>query len=411
MSKKTLLLPFGVLAGCALIIALLYSLKPTPPKKPNGSKQLLVASQVAQPGTYQPMVTLYGAVESPHTSTLAAANSAFVAQVNVYEGQFVEAGQLLVQLDNSDEQLRLDQRNAEVEDITAQIASEKAQHAANLRALDIEKKLLNLSQKAADRYENLVQKQVGSDVTRDEALQSVQRQALSLNTRQLQVTEHPIRIARLEAQLAKASAMRAQAEVDLARSQITAPFKGRVTRLFVAPRDRLRQNDPIIELYDTDTIEVRAQIPVRYLKSVRDALQQGRTLPATLKHYDEAAPAELVRIAGAVGTGKGGLDGFFKPTNHSAMELGLAVEIQLSLPELDNVVAVPPQAIYGQDRIYQIRDEHLQGIQISRVGETRSANNDALILVKGNIEKNSAILITQLPNAITGLKVSTVANE
>ena len=58
------------------------------------------------------------------------------------EGDQVKRGQLLVRLDDRDMRLQLAQREAELQQAEARIASEVSRHAANLDSLPREKRLL-----------------------------------------------------------------------------------------------------------------------------------------------------------------------------------------------------------------------------------------------------------------------------
>lgn len=402
-----------IIVVIAIVIALLFKFSPKPEKKAVDQESILVATQKVTPRTLQPTLTLFGRVESPHATTLSASTSAFVEAVMAYEGQAVKQGELLVSLDRTDAELMLAQREADLMDSNAQIAQQQTRHQSNLTALRLEKELLALADKAAARYENLLKKNLASDTQRDESLQSAKRQALSVNTRELSVQDHPSQMQRLKAQQTRAQALRDQAMLDLQRTQITAPFNGRVTQVMVSPSNRVRQGDPVISLFDTDKIEVRAQIPARYLDNVRTAINNQQNLTAYILLEEQQIPMALVRLAGNVSESKGGIDAFFRFEKPELfVEIGRAVELHLQLAPIANSVALPPTALYGQSRIYTVTDEQqLRAIPVKPVGEMRQANGEAWILVRGDIAPGTPILTTQLPNAISGLSVSVQNNE
>lgn len=408
LRQRLLQLPMYVyfVLGTVLIITLLAALKPKPQLKPAADLVPFVSAIAAAPQALRPLVTLYGRVETPRESTLSSTVNGFVQTVLVEEGHTVAAGQALVQLDTSDVALILAQREAEVADMEAQLASERQRHQNDLNALEVERKLLELANTAAQRYEKLVSKNVGSDLSRDEALQAAKRQALNVLTRELAVQDHPNRLKRLQAQLDKARALRDQARLDLERSTIAAPFDGRITRLNVSPGNRLRPGDPILSLFDHTHLEVRAQIPSRYVGDIQAALASGIVMDALLAVDGKRIPVHLDRLAGAIGMGQGGVDGLFQfdEPDHQ-VTLGRAGELYLHLPPEDNLVAVPPTAIYGQERIYEVKDGVLHTILIRRAGETLLDNGEHWQLVQGNIQLGAMILTTQLSNAVGGIAV------
>ncbi|MCG8312340.1 MAG: HlyD family efflux transporter periplasmic adaptor subunit [Pseudomonadales bacterium] len=410
---NTKVLPPIVVTLVVLIIVAMFAFKPAPPIKEDERATALVDVIRATPGDLSPTLTLFGRVESPFVTTLSASSAAFVEQVMAFEGQSVKRGDLLVMLDQTDLKLQLAQRQAELDDIDSQIAQLNNQHKANQAALAIDEQLLTLADKAANRYENLVQKNVGSDIQRDDALQSAKRQALNVTSRRLAVVDYPNQLKRLQAQQAKIKALRDQVALELTRTRITAPFNGQVTKVFVSPRNRLRQGDQILSLFNSDRIEIRAQVPARYLSKLRTAIASGQQLTAQIKQGTTVLHLKLSRLAGNISESKGGVDAFFEfSDNRTPLAIGLAVELNVQLPHEKNSVALPTTALYGQHTIYQINQENrLQAIAIERLGETLTATGEPWILVKGDIVEGTKILTTQLPNAISGLEVSVAKDD
>ena len=404
--RKNKLLPLLILGILALLVLLMIIMRPAVSSKPHQDGLWQVTVQTAQPTGHQPLLKLIGQIESPRETTLSAATDAFVASVLTSEGAYVQQGDLLATLDPTDEKLQLAQRQADVDDIQAQIATEKNRYQTDLKSLKIEEELQQLSNKTRSRRENLAKRQVGSTLQWDEARQDAARQQLNLLNRQQSINDHPNRLRRLQAQLARASALRDQAQLNLERTSIKAPFDGRVTKVLISPQDRLRTGDPTIILYDRNHIELRAQIPSRYLPAIRLGLASGNRISGILTLDQQESPVHLIRLAGAIGQGKGGVDGLFaidSQTDH--LVLGRSAKIQLDLPAVNNTFALPPQALYGQNRIYLINEGILKSVTITRLGETRLADGSTAFLLKGNIPTGSTILTTQLPNAVSGLKV------
>lgn len=403
---KKVPLPLIIFGATALLIVAFWLLQPNPAKKPEADLVPLVNTLSAQPGSHRPMVTLYGRLESPRESNLSSTINAYVAKVLVEEGHWVKAGDILVELEDSDVRLAYEQRQAELEDMEAQAASEQARYNNDVKSLEVEKELAALSQRSAQRYEKLVERNVGSDLNRDEALQQARVQTLSLYNREYAVNDHPNRLKRLQAQLKKARAIRDQAALDLARSRIVAPFAGRVTALNASPGNRVRPGDVIATLFDADHVEVRAQIPSRYLNQVEKALADDLVLDATFALNEDRVALNLARLAGAISTGQGGVDALFAlEQSNRSFTLGRAGEVYLHMPPLDNALAVPPTAIYGQQRIYRVVDDTLHTIMIQRLGEVMMDNGERWQLVQGDIKAGDEILITQLSSAVGGLRV------
>ena len=417
MSKQKIL-PILVIIIVAICILALYFFKPSARAKATPNNAWRVSVQKAHLSSNTPQLSLIGQVESPRETTLASPSNAYVNEVLVAEGNVVKKGQLLVTLDTSDEKLRLAQREADVSDLNAQITAEKNRFQSDIEALTIEKGLSKLASKASTRYGNLAKRQVGSDVQWDESKQAEGKQSLSLINRELAIQDHPNRLARLQAQLARVSALRDQSALDLARTQITAPFNGRITKLPISPQNRLRTGDTVLTLYDTDSIEIRAQVPLKYLPTFELALQQQKPITGNFTSLGQSISITLSRLSGAIEKGKGGIDGLFSiaanPQTQQAFPItvGRSLSISLELPAVSKSIIVPTQAIYGQDRIYTVKNSLLESHQIKRVGTQTALDGSLRFLIdSANIREGEDILITQVPNAISGMEVQITHSE
>jgi hypothetical protein len=108
-----------------------------------------------------------------------------------------------------------------------------------------------------------------------------------------------------------------------------------------------------------------------------------------------------------------GLDAYFDTGEASqALRPGELLSLNLSLPPESDVFAIPFQAIYGNSRIFLLREDRLAGIDVETVGQFFQADKGAQLLVRSaQIDDGDAIVVTHLPNAVTGLKVRTVEND
>ncbi len=408
------LLPFAIalliLVMAVVVFRSLVASKPQAPDKPVREKVWTVEALTATPETITPSVTLYGRIEAPRSTELTAAVTAFVDQQHVDEGSRVKAGAALLTLDPRDAQLIVAQREAELADIRASIQAENTRYRSDLKALGIEKELLQLAARSVKRFEALKGRNVGTDTQLDDARRNYQQQALSLNNRERDIADHDNRLSQLRARRQQAEVQLESARLDLERTRITAPFDGRIARVSVSPGDRVRSGDALLMMYNSKTLEVRAQIPSRYLSTIRRALGEGLKLSASAVLDGQPLRLQLNRIAGEVGSGRAGIDALLQiETDNGQLEPGRSLELSLQLPEEPGLLALPPQSLYGTDRVYLIRNERLQAIQIERVGEVTDGDASRVLVRSDEISAGDRIITTQLPNAITGLKVRLVS--
>ncbi|ADJ29676.1 efflux RND transporter periplasmic adaptor subunit [Nitrosococcus watsonii] len=406
--------PFIILLVAVAIFAGLFQSRPTKPAVSKKETVWRVAVTQVDPRPRRPMLPLYGRIETPRSSKLRAAITADVQEVKVEEGDLVRRGQLLVQLDEQEVKLEWMQRQADLKEIEAFIASEKVRHTHDLKALKHEKSLLALSRRAVERAEILEQRKLTPRSVLDEAQQAAGRQALELNNRLLAIDDHQARLAQLKARQLRAQALLDQAKLDLERTRITSPYTGRIASVAIAAGDRVQSGDELLEIYDTDALEVRAQIPSSYAGQIRKALAQNVPLRAAAKVDGSALLFSLDRLAGRVERGSGGVDALLKlkKPEHAALPLGNFVELRLQLPLAEDVVMLPFEAIYGLDRVYKLVGGRMQAVAVERIGEYPDKEGQIQVLVKSpQLGENDQVITTQLPNAMEGLRVEVVADS
>jgi len=410
MRKKLLPLIFIALGGGGFLFFKSSQPEALPPAPTEKIWPVSVQPAVRQ--TLSPVLNLFGRVESPREAKLSAALASDVLEVAIAEGEIVLDGALLIRLDDWDAQIHLAERVADVAEIEAQIDSENQRHRADLRALEHEQTLLALAGKSVERAERLANTRVGAESQVDEANQSLMQQALAVTSRQLAIDDHDARLSQLRARLARARAQRRQAERDVERTRIVAPYLGRVTVVHVSIGDRVRVGDVVVELFDTSRVEVRTQIPTRYLTRLRQALDDGKTIYAVAEVDGRRFRLTLDRLAGRVKSRSGGVDGFFEIiTNPSRLELGRTVDIRVELPPEPGVIAIPFEAVYGVDRVYKVAEGRMRGLRVERVGEYIDADGESYILIRSDAIKDSEqIVVSQLPNAVDGLRIAPRAN-
>ena len=366
-----------------------------------------VAAVAVEPGTVTPRLVLFARVDSPRITNLSSAVAADVVAVDVLEGQRASADDRLLALDDREVRLVLAQRDAEMARFEANLEHEMLRYRNDLAALEHEKALLEITRREVERARDLAERGVGSKASLDQARRDEERQILTVEQRKLAIREHDSRRKQIEAQLAQARAQRSRAMLDLDRTQVYPPFDGRITEVFVSPGDRVRPGDRLLTLYDTETVELRAQIPLRRLPVVRAALERGESLSARAVVDGREIRAVLHRLTALVDRGSGGADALFRVTEGNAwLQIGRTVEIILDLPPVRDAVTVPRGALYGTDRVFVIDGERMRSVDVERLGETRSGDgDDRLILRSPYLEASDRLIVTHLPNAINGLRV------
>ncbi len=203
--------------------------------------------------------------------------------------------------------------------------------------------------------------------------------------------------------------MRADQQRKLAHTELRAPFDGRISGLNAAPGDRIQAGATLLALYDNQALQLRVQLPTAAATTLKQALQRGESITATLATGQGSA--RLLQLASEIEHGaSGGAAIFALPASAGAMlELGKAVDLRVRLPEVGPVLALPMQSLYENRRIYLVQGERLQGIEVAPLGTRHNALGELEVLVDAAaLPANARVLSSDLPSASSGLRVEVV---
>ncbi|MDI3489356.1 MAG: hypothetical protein PWP11_633 [Thauera sp.] len=385
-------LPLLILAIAIAGFVLLRATRPAPPAVEARERVWRVEAMTATPETIQPTLVLYGRVEAPDRVRAAAPVSGRVLELKVRDGDRVEAGAVLARLDPRDLQPRVVQAAADIE-------RERIRHRHDLDAIKQERTLLALAEAKVARFEKLKNARLGAESAFDQAREEAARVQLSLTQREQAIAEHPARLAQLQAKLA-------EARRDAQRGEITAAFAARIGKVEVAAGDQVQPGQTLLSLYASETLYLRARVPAIYAEELRGALQRGERLTADAEFGGGRVTATLERIAGEADAR--GVEVLLRLDERSRVPAGAFLNAVLQRPPVETVVALPPSALHGGDRIYTVRDGRLAGVRVLRAGERRDAERLQLLVRADTLPAGSTVMVTHLPHAIDGLAVELV---
>lgn len=414
MNKRLLalrLLPLVILLIAASAFAYMKMTKSERAKPVAREKVWQVDVMKAEKQTLSPSLTLYGKVETQKLVRAAAPGAGLIAEVLVSPGDRVSVGQKLVSMDPRDFAAAQLQARADIADIQAQLAEHELSYKANVKSVEEEKRLLQLAKKEVKRVERLKTKNLSSDSAVSDAREVLGRQELALISKQLEVDRYDTTRQQLKARLSRARANLSQSDLAIERSEVIAGFDGVVAEVMVSVGDLVRVSDVLVSLYPLSSLEIRARIPASYQAEVQYALQNGDELTAIADLSALKKPLRLKRLAGEADPS--GIDGYFRLVEDSnGLRIGNLIKIEMLRPLQQDVIAVPFRAIYGNNRVFVLRDGRMQAIDVESVGQYESASGENSVLIRSErINSGDQIITTHLPNAVDGLKVTTGKNN
>lgn len=420
--RRPLLGATGMLLVALLGSVSLFATGPTPVPEPRAEHAWPVSAVHAEPGTARPTLAAIGRVESTRVATLRTDLTLAVRRVHVHEGDWVTEGQLLVELEDAEPGLVLAQRAADLTQAEALVRALAAERDMLRATLEQARSMHAVSQAKLERHQALRARGLISQSLVDEVQAEADRSAIQRSDHERRLAELPHRLRALEAQVERAAALVELGRLDLARTRIVAPFAGPVLEVTAAEGDRTVPGTPLVTVAAADSYEVRVQVPTqdgeRFQAWLRAGERVGAWLPGRYSGWNGAT--ELVRVAGRVRPGQSGLDAFFALQIPAGLQaaaapgtpvdlppLGRTVQIEIALPEQPDVVALPPSALYENDRIYAVEGGRLEAIDVERVGDARAPDGELQVLVRSPALAGGRLVVTtQLPRATPGLLVS-----
>jgi len=397
---KAVLIVFLAIA----IVFLLILTKPKPSTQQSAEKTWQVSVVDIQKKTISPQIELFARIESPKLTKLSTTLAADVASLSALAGQTVRKDDPLLVLDDLDATLALRQAEANVSELEAKIASEHNRHKADLEALVAEQRMLQIAEDALARQSKLRASQLVAEERKETAEATAATNQLKVTLRQQSISDHPSRLAQLQASLKRARAQLAIAKRDLDKTVIKAPFDGKVTEVYVAPGARVTPNQALVEMYDNSALELKVQLPSRIANIVDSALQNGLEINGSAN----GDVLKLMRVAGNTSQRHGGRDAWFQPlaTEHK-FALNQSLKVVINLPAESGLVSLPIPSIYGTNRVYKVEDERLVPVEVSVIAsEFIEGEKDRVLVRSASLNTGDRVITTQLPKAIHGLKVS-----
>lgn len=409
---KTFTKPIGILAAASLIAILIILSKLSAPSIPPKEQIWPIEAIKVSPQSYHPEILMHGRVESRQTTTLRAAVTGYIKSTPALEGAKVEAQAVLMEIDPIDATLLLEQREAEVDRIESELLAERNRKISDEQTLIFERELVSLLDKSVSREEQLSKRNLTSQSRVEEAELGQLREKIGIASRELALKNYEARLKQLQANLARATAERDLAALNVTRTSIKAPFSGIISQRLVSIGDRVQPNDALIEMYSNEALEIRAQVSTDRLEALSLALKNNHKVRAELIDKEQTVPIHLDRLAGEIELNESGIDALFViDSDQSHLRLGEVVKLKALLPKVESVIALPRSSLFEVENkrlIYKVVDQggvhRLQAVPVDVKGEIFKGPN-SYVLISNSIENGALILLTRLPYARTGLKV------
>lgn len=378
MIKK--LKPLFILLGAFAISYLLWLLGQVQPDPVEEAPAPDVIVEILAPKDFQIQISSNGTT-TPLTQTVLTAEvggEVIYRSKKFSEGSSVIKGEILAKIDDTD--LQLQYKNA-----LLQLANAEVQHSLQLAEAEIAKKAWE---------------KIGDGVASD----------LTLKKPQLKQAEALLEVAKAQVSSAKNK---------LNKTEILAPYAGRIQSVNIDLGTTIIPGQPVGALYTSSEIEVTLavkdndlqflSIPMdgRKLDPSEQALVEIRSF---YKGKNQTWIGKLERVDGVIDpvTRMINLIAVFKndfiETDKPNLPIGLFVEAQIDGIILKGIYSIPVNAISENNEVYFVNnDSQLESRQISILKKYSD-----FVIVKDGLKAGERIVISKLSNASNGIKVNPV---
>jgi len=196
----------------------------------------------------------YGQFEATET-TISSESSGKLIAFDVSEGMQLNTGKHVAVVDTSRLVLQRDELQARLESIRSKIENINAQ-------VEVQKSELDRAQNDLSRVQSLMKDGAATQQKFDDAearVRTIHRQIDALQTQKLSV----------RAEIAATEAKIAQIEDQIDDAQIINPVDGRVLTTFVELHELVQKGQPLYEIANLDTLELRVYISGAQLPSIK----------------------------------------------------------------------------------------------------------------------------------------------
>lgn len=375
-----LALPLGILLVGAAGGGLMVSVHPSVETRPAERATPLVEVVIAEPRSVRLDVEAQGTVVPRTESDLVAEVSGRITWVSpsLAAGGFLDPGEPLARIDASD----------------YEVAVERAE--ATLARSESE---LELALAQRERRRQLAEHGVASPVELDDAMNGA-------------------RVAQASVREAKAALL--QARRDLARTEIVAPFAGRVREKRVDVGQFVTRGSPVARFYAVDYAEVRLPIadgdaafvdlPIDYRDTESEARRPGVELHARFAGHSYTWSGHIVRTEGELDPqtrmihavarvedpyGRGPEPG------RAPLAVGLFVDAVIEGREVDDIVSLPRSALRGSGEVAIVDANgrlRLRPVQVIR--RVRDS-----VLIESGLVPGERVIVSPLALAVDGMQV------
>ncbi|MFA6244435.1 MAG: efflux RND transporter periplasmic adaptor subunit [Candidatus Hydrogenedentales bacterium] len=342
-----------------------------------------------------------GSVRSKLVSTVQSKAVGNVMAVHVVEGQAVDAGAPLAEIDDREAQATVQNAQGGL-DAARKSAQEAGQSAQAAQAsVEASKANLDLANATFERFKGLFEQKVVSRQVYEEAEAKQKAAAAELTRAQESMNAVQSRMQEAAARIQQAEAQLANVQAGLSHTKVAAPFAGIVTRKFVDVGDMAAPGAPLFELEDKVNYRIEAEVNESQAGLVALGDKAAVRIDALGAEALAGIVSELVPTANAASrsfTVKLDL-----PAN-AALRSGMFGRVAFSHGET-GVLSVPASAVVERGQlvgVFAVDNEGIARLRLIKTGKTLGERVEVL----SGLTEGEKVVVDNVANVTDGCRIA-----
>lgn len=362
-------LAIAIVAGGVMVMQRLVAARPEAPQRPQVERQVPVQTQSVERATYSPRISVFGEVVAGRLIELRALVAGEITSVHpdLEAGRRIDEAAALVEIDRFAYEGAVIEAQANLAEARARITEFEARQVLESDQLARAVEQVDFAQRDIDRAMQLIETGALTDrdlderrLTLSQRLQSVEQREANLAIQQAALAQQEAAIARLEWRLA-------QAERDLERTVLHAPFTGVVRSQSAEPGRLISVNDVLATLYDDSALNVRFTLSDSQFGRLAGEAEPliGRPLDITWSTggQDILIAGTIDRLDADITAASGGVALFGRIDTGEIMtnlRPGAFVSVSLADQAFESTIRIPETALYNSDHVFIVVEDRLQ---------------------------------------------------
>ena len=262
---RVLMVALALLAGFGMM-RLLIALKVEPRQLDPGEPRKVVQAIMPQREEVPVVITGYGEAKALDVVRISAEVMGQIVDIHprLEVGEIIPEGELLFRIDPRDYVAAAEQAEAQVSQMTDTATRLKRQYAIDQERLETLRRSRELAQQEFDRIRQLYEKdEVGTLSGVDKSEMAFNQSDDAYDQLSQAVELYPLRIREAESGQASAKAQLDMAQTHLARTEVRAPFTGRLKEVNLEKGQYVAPGTPVLTLANDAVLELRVPLDSR----------------------------------------------------------------------------------------------------------------------------------------------------